>query len=96
MPSLTRTKLMRAEAHAEEARYRLKHTLDELKARFTPAALAETAREEAAGVAESAARTAADVTRRHPVKVIGGAALVVALAARRLLKKRKRRRAATR
>jgi hypothetical protein len=89
MPGVTRTKLMRAEARSEEARHRLKRTLDELKARLTPAALAETAQEEIADVAETAARKGAALARRHPVKVIGGAALVLALAARRFFRKRK-------
>ncbi len=96
MPGVTRSKLMRAEARADRARSRFRHTLGELKARLTPAALAETAQEEIADAAEAAARKGAEIARRHRVKVIGAATLIAALVAGRWLRKRKRRREATR
>lgn len=96
MTRSARTDVQRADAEADAARYRLKRTLDEIKGRLAPSAIAETAREEVADAAGSVARKGAALVRRHPVKVIGGGALVLALAARRFLRKRKRRREATR
>ncbi|HVI98451.1 MAG TPA: hypothetical protein VM657_05230 [Sphingomonas sp.] len=91
MPSLTRAKLMRAEARSDQARDRLLRTIDEIRARLHPSALAVTAQDELRAVAAVAICKAATVARRHPAKVIGGSLLAIAIALWMPLRRRKRR-----
>src|SRR3546814_3773551 len=71
MPSLTRTKLMRAEARSNAARDRLLHTVDEIKARLHQSALAAAAQDELRATAEALVCKGASAARRRPARVVG-------------------------
>lgn len=82
---------MRAEARADAARDRLSATVDEIKARLHPSALAATAQNELRATAIAVARQGAAVTRRHPAKAVSGALLVLGLALAAPIARRRRR-----
>ncbi|RIA36691.1 uncharacterized protein DUF3618 [Hephaestia caeni] len=92
MPSLTRTKLMRAEARSDAARDRLLCTIDEIKARLHPSAIAAAAQDELRATAEALVCKGADAARRRPARVVGAVSLVLGLALAAPFTRRKRRR----
>lgn len=92
MPSLTRAKLMRAEARSDAARDRLLATIGEIRARLHPSALATVAQDELRATADALARKGAEAARRHPARAIGTVFLALGLALAVPFLRRKRRR----
>src|SRR3546814_13819708 len=88
----TRTRLRRADARADAARDRLLHTVDEIKARLHPSALAAAAQDELRATAEALVCKGASAARRRPARVVGAVSLVLGLALAAPFARRKRRR----